>query len=471
MIELDLNIGQMCELLEAELMVLPGVSAAKIKRRKVRLCLDSRVAGPGMVFWPLVGKHFDAHQFVSQVMGKEVLMSVINQDQVEHLKPIQAYVAVDDTNEGLLRLARKYQQRFKLLKVAVTGSNGKTTTKEMLNAVFSRRYKTLATLGNLNNQIGVPLTLFRLQKKHEAAIVEMGTNSPGEIKPLSMAVQPNIAVITNVGESHLEGLGNVRNVFKEKASITGGLIHGGVLVVNADDPHLCRLRSTSRYKLQTFGVKRGQIRPQDLTWDENACAHFRIGRVKMHLKVPGIHSVYNALAAFTVGVLARIPKTEIATALNAFQSSNMRMEFVSCNGFQVVSDCYNANPASTKMALETVGNVRCSGRRIAVLGDMLELGRMSSEHHDVVGRLVPQMNFDLLFAFGAESKQIQQGALQAGMHKSLVKHYMNRQELIEHLIAEVHENDIVLIKGSRGMRLEEVVTALKNLERVETLLK
>src|SRR5574344_146618 len=204
MLKPDLTVAEMCEILEASPVGVP----ARAMKRKVQLCLDSREAAKNVVFWPLKGARFDAHDFIPQVMGKGALMSVVNENRVDSLQ-VEAYVPVDDTAKALQRLAKGYQRRFHLKKVAVTGSNGKTTTKEMLKAILSRKFKTCAGPGNLKNQLGVPMTLLQLKREHEVAVVEMGTSGPGEIRPLSMITEPDIAVITNIGASHLEGLGSL----------------------------------------------------------------------------------------------------------------------------------------------------------------------------------------------------------------------------------------------------------------------
>lgn len=461
MLKLDLTVAAMCEILEAT----PVGLSLRDTKRKVQLCLDSREATKGVVFWPLKGLRFDAHDFVPQVMGKGALMSVINENRVGSLL-LEAYVPVDDTTAGLLRLAKGYQRSFNLKKVAVTGSNGKTTTKEMLKAILSRKFRTFATPGNLNNQIGVPMTIFQFKHTHEMAIVEMGTSGPDEIRPLSLATEPHIAVITNVGASHLEGLGSLDNVFKEKMSITAGLQKNGILVLNADDSRLCKVRSTKNYRVVTFGIRRGIYKPTELKWDENACASFKIGRTKFHLGVPGIHNLYNALAAIAVADALRVPKSEMALALGTFHAANMRMEIRKANGFKVVADCYNANPSSTRMALETIGSVTGCHRRIAVLGDMLELGAGSKDLHREIGRLVPEMNFDLLITIGKDAKEIQEGAINGGMRPEKAIHFSNVQEANEYLSDVVRMGDILLVKGSRGMKLEQVVDALLRLEPV-----
>ena len=453
MLKLDLTVREMLEILETSAV---GVPASTLKR-KVNLCMDSREKAKGVVFWPIKGARFDAHKFVSQMEKDGALMSVVNQESVES-NTIRMYAPVEDTTKALLKLAKGYQRLFKVKKVAITGSNGKTTTKEMTKAVLSMKYRTHATQGNFNNHIGVPMTLFQLKHCHEAAVVEMGTSGPDEIRPLSLAAEPDVAVITNIGASHLERLGDLDGVFREKITIKDGLKANGVLIVNADDPRLCKVRSTKNMKVVTFGVHRGIVKPERLTWNENACADFYVGRTHFQLSVPGTHNLYNALAAIAVGEAFRVPKADIAKALKAFHATNMRMEFRKGNGFKIVSDCYNANPSSTRMALQTIGNMNVRGCRIAVLGDMLELGKSSRELHREIGKLVPEMNFDLLLAVGEDAKEFVKGAKEGGLEQAF--HFDSVKDVIEFLGDVVSEGDVLLVKGSRGMHMEQVVDAL-----------
>ena len=459
MLKLDMTIGEMLESLETTAV---GVNERTLKR-KVNLCMDSREPAKGVVFWPIKGVRFDAHQFVNQMENEGALMSVVNQEAVK-MNTFKAYAPVNDTTKALLKLAKDYQRRFKLKKVAITGSNGKTTTKEMTKAVLSMKYNTHATQGNFNNHIGVPMTLFQLKHSHEAAVVEMGTSGPDEIRPLSLATEPDVAVITNIGASHLEKLIDYDGVFREKITIKDGLKDGGTLIVNADDPRLCKVKTTRKMKVLTFGVNRGTIRPEKLVWNENACATFYIGRTKFALNVQGIHNLYDALAAIAVGITFGVSKTDIAKALNAYRATNMRMEFKKANGFKIVSDCYNANPSSTKMALQTIGNMKAPGKRIAVLGDMLELGKQSGELHAQIGAMVPEMNFDLLLTVGKDARNYVKGAKAKGM--KAVFHFDSVDDIIEFLKGTVAEGDVRLVKGSRGMHMERVVDALVKLTPV-----
>ena len=452
MLKLDLTIGEMLKILETEAVGVP----ARVLKSKVNLCMDSREKAKGVVFWPIKGVRFDAHQFVPQMEKDGALMSVVNQDAID--QNFKMYAPVDDTTKALLKLAKGYQRNFKVKKVAITGSNGKTTTKEMTKAVLSTKFNTHATQGNFNNHIGVPMTLFQLKHSHEAAVVEMGTSGPDEIRPLSLATEPDVAVITNIGASHLERLIDLDGVFNEKINIIAGLKKGGTLIVNADDEHLCKVKSTKNVKVVTFGVRRGVIKPEKLKWNENSCADFYIGRTHFVLNVPGDHNLYDALAAIAVGEAFRIPKGEIAKALAAFTSTSMRMEIKNANGFKIVSDCYNANPSSTKMALQTLGNMKIEGKRIAVLGDMLELGKESGNLHKQIGAMVPEMNFDMLLAVGSEANKYVEGAKSRGMKN--VFHFDTVPEVVSFLGESVAEGDVLLVKGSRGMHMEQVVDAL-----------
>ena len=456
MLKLDLTIEEMLKILETEAVGVP----ARTLKRKVNLCMDSRESAKGVVFWPIKGVRFDAHQFVSQMEKDGALMSVINQTAVN--PNFKMYAPVEDTTQALLKLAKGYQRLFKLKKVAITGSNGKTTTKEMTKAVLSMKFNTHATQGNFNNHIGVPMTLFQLKHSHEAAVVEMGTSGPDEIRPLSLATEPDVAVITNIGASHLERLGDLDGVFNEKINIVAGLKKGGTLIVNADDERLCKVKANKNFKVVTFGVRRGVIKPEKLKWNENLCADFYIGRTHFVLNVPGDHNLYDALAAIAVGEAFRIPKGDMAKALAGFVSTNMRMEIKTANGFKIISDCYNANPSSTKMALQTLGNMRIDGKRIAILGDMLELGKESGNMHKQIGMMVPEMNFDILLAVGNEAKKYVEGAKARGMKN--VFHFGSVADVICFLSDKVAEGDVFLVKGSRGMHMEQVVDALLHMK-------
>lgn len=457
---MELKVRELVEILESQL-----VGDQALLDQPVRLVMDSRKVSEGDIFWAIKGENFDAHNFVVDVQERGVEMVVLNQDWIiANPNTVKAYIPVKNTEKAMLKLAKGYAHRFSATKIAITGSNGKTTTKDMIHKVLSTCKTGYATEGNFNNHIGVPLTLFKLKHEHDYAIVEMGTNHPGEIQVLTQTAQPQIAVITNIGQSHLEFFHNEENVFKEKTTIAKGLTRGGYLVVNADDQYLSTLKSTSKYKLVTFGVNNGQVRPKDLTWDDNACARFKIGRTEYQLSTPGIHNLYNALAAIAVGGLMKVPKSKIAGALMGYAGSSLRMEIKELGRFKVAADCYNANPSSTSMALQTISQMKCEGRRIAVLGDMLELGENRFELHAELGNHLAEQGFDFLFTVGEAAEHIAKRAIERGMSIDSVSHYMNNDDLIDSLQSLVGEGDVVLVKASRGLKLDQVVSALEKME-------
>ena len=262
----------------------------KAPRRQIDIQTDSRGMQAGQVFWALRGPNFDGHKFVEESFTKGGVAAVVEREWYEQNPPkgkaTRVYVPVGDTQQALMALAKAYAARFRIPKIAVTGSNGKTTTKDMIAAVLRRSGKTLATEGNFNNHIGLPLTLFGLRKTHRFAVLEMGTNHPGEIAPLSEIANPTLAVVTNIGWSHLENFGTKEAIRDEKLTIISGFTRPGTLFLNVDDPLLCDVRPEPRCKVVTFGVHRGQIRPEGLQLGADGCASFRIGRTDFHLTVP-----------------------------------------------------------------------------------------------------------------------------------------------------------------------------------------
>jgi UDP-N-acetylmuramoyl-tripeptide--D-alanyl-D-alanine ligase len=454
---MELTLRQMAALIGAE------VKGDRVPRRRVEICTDSRAMKPGRVFWALRGDNFDGHGFVEQGFQKGGDAAVVEKEWLDQNgKPARVYVPVGDTQEALTALARAYAERFRIPKIAVTGSNGKTTTKDMIAAVLRRAGKVLATEGNFNNHVGLPLTLFGLRSQHRYAVLEMGTNHPGEIRALSMTGQPGLAVVTNIGWAHLEGFGTREAIRDEKLSIIAGFPGGrGTLFLNVDDPLLCDFRPPAKVRLVTFGIQRGQIRPDDLRLGPDGCASFRIGRTAFHLPIPGQHNVYNALAAVAVGLHLRVPKSEIAAALGAFSAPKFRMQVRRIQGVTVLDDCYNANPSSVRSALATLAAHETRGRRVAVLGDMLELGPESGRLHAEIGHYLVEMGVDELFTFGSESRHLNQAARGKGLPRRAAHHYADFDLMMADLSGSLHPGDTVLVKGSRGMRLERVCEALR----------
>jgi len=465
--ELQINVADFLQIFSQEN---PSAIVAeipqKIKMQKACLNFDSREIERGEIFWALVGKNFNPHKggFIEEAFKKGAIMAVVNAAEIEIAK-IPLVAATEDTTKALLKFAKGYRKKFQNLKVVgITGSAGKTSTKEMLAAVLNKNFNTLVTKGNLNNLFGVPMTLLGLKNEHEAAVIEMGASIPGEIRQLTQTAVPDVAVITNVAPAHLEGLGDLEGVFKEKKSIAEGFEKKGNLVINADDGMLSKIRNSAKYDVITYGMNRGMVKPDEILW-ENGCAKFRISRTWFKLSVPGVHNVYNALAAIAVGELFKIPKNLIAEALSEVKAYNMRMQIFEKHGITVISDCYNANPYSMKMSLQTLADMPCKGRRIAVLGDMKELGSQSAEFHRQIGSILPEY-VDYLVAIGDDAVEYCKGAEEAGLKSSKIKYFKDKQAAIESLKFLSRKNDAVLIKASRSMKLEEVSDSLLKAEAV-----
>jgi UDP-N-acetylmuramoyl-tripeptide--D-alanyl-D-alanine ligase len=467
---MELNLRQMAALLGVE------IRGGRVPRRRIGICTDTRAMQPGLVFWALRGENFDGHAYVEQAFQKGGEAAVVEKEWFDQNgKPARVYVPVGDTQVALTALAKAYAERFRIPKIAVTGSNGKTTTKDMIAAVMRRAGKVLATEGNFNNHVGLPLTLFGLRSHHRYAVLEMGMSNPGEIRALSETAQPGMAVVTNIGLAHLEGMGSREAIRDEKLSIIGGFPGGrGTLFLNVDDPMLCDFRPPAKVRMVTFGIQRGQVRPDDLRLGPDGCATFRIGRTAFRLPMPGMHNVYNALAAVAVGMHLRIPKSSIAAALASFTPPKFRMQIRRVHGVTVLDDCYNANPASMRSGLSTLAAIETGhgpesrGRRIAVLGDMLELGTEAARLHTEIGHYLVEMGVDELFTFGTLSRHLNQAARAKGLPRRSAHHYADFDLMMADLSGSLASGDVVLVKGSRGMHLERVCETLKETLRSGT---
>ncbi|PWL56002.1 MAG: UDP-N-acetylmuramoyl-tripeptide--D-alanyl-D-alanine ligase [Clostridiales bacterium] len=416
---------------------------------------DSRSVRPGELFVPLVGERFDGHEYIEAAMtagAAGVLSSRAN-------LPYAARIDVPDTRAALQRLAGSYRERFSPVAVALTGSAGKTTTKELTAAVFAARYRTMKTAGNLNNDIGVPLTLLRLTAEHEAAVVELGMSHAGEIAVLTRLARPDIALITNIGTSHIGNLGSQENICRAKLEILEGLRPGGAVVLNGDDPYLSAAKIPERFRSVFFAVDnpRAAVRAADLRFAEEG-SRFDIlwdgRRFPAELRLAGRHNVYNALAAFAAGVCGGVPPERAAAALVGVEPEGMRQRVVEKNGCTVIEDCYNANPDSMRAALQVLRNY-AGRRRFALLGDMLELGAYAAEAHAEIGAEAARCA-DALVAVGDFAADTARGAQENGMAAANVL-TPPRREAAACLRGLLRDGDVLLVKGSRGMKMEEIL--------------
>ncbi len=417
------------------------------------VCHDSRALRAGDLFVALRGPRFDGHDFLAQAQDLGAAGAL-----VETARPLALpQVVVADSRAALGRLAAHWRERFRIPLVAVTGSNGKTTVKEMIAAILGRLGPVLVTAGNRNNEIGVPLTLLGLRAGHQRAVVEMGMNHAGEIAYLSALARPTVALVTNAAEAHLEGLGSVAAVARAKGEIFGGLREGGVAVINADDPHAGLWRELAApHEVVTFGLER----PADYSADYQPLAegsrlrlHTPLGEVDMTIPLMGRHNAANAAAAAACAAQAGAGLEDIRAGLERLRAVAGRLEVKRARrGAWVLDDSYNANPASVAAGLEVLRER--AGERVLVLGDMLELGEAAAEIHRRVGALARRIGIQRLLAVGALARHAAEAFGPGG------EHFPDHQALADRLDGLLGPRVTVLVKGSRGSHMEAVVAAV-----------
>jgi len=430
------------------------------------ISIDSRTIGPDMLFFAIQGDYFDGHDFVDEVFQKGAAAAVVSENWLKGRTDnrIGPMIPVENPLKALQDLAKSYRKQFDIPVIAITGSNGKTTTKEMVAAVLETRFRVLKTEGNQNNHIGLPLTLLHLEEDTDIAVLEMGTNHFGEIKTLCQIADPTYGLITNIGKGHLAFFKDVEGVFRAKSELSEYLKNQGMLILNGDDTFLTRLLDDSGRK-STFGFSENC----DLRGSEQQIGgtglHMMVdGKMKVTLSVPGRHNLYNALAAIAVGRLFQIPDSAIQDALQQYKPSDKRSRIFRSEGITLLDDTYNANPSSIIAALRTLKEIDGLNRTVAVLGDMLELGESSQSEHQKVGEWIVELKYDAFFCFGSAMQHAAERALSLGGQQ--VFHFSQKDDLISQLQAYVKDGDGMVVKGSRGMRMEEIVEAFVHKETV-----
>lgn len=432
---------------------------------------DTRHLRPGELFVALRGEHHDGHAFVAEALRQGAGGVLVEQAKAEAVTGLLAAageaagIAVADTLQALGDLARFHRRRRRAFVLAITGSNGKTTTRRMTVAVLGQRFAVLEPERNWNNLIGVPLTLFRLEPRHEAAVLELGTNRPGEIARLTEICIPDAGLITNIGPAHLEGLGSLDGVLAEKSALLRGLASGGRAVLNADDPRLLRLARQCGREVLLFGLHpEARVRAVEITLEAEGTTFELVteaGHARVRLPAPGAFLVGNALAAAAAGRLLGLSPEEIAAGLAAFRPAPGRLEVRRLpGGVTVIDDTYNANPASVEAAVATLTALRGASRGIVVLGEMRELGPAAAALHRELGRLAAQSGAARLFACGPWREEVAAGAVAAGLAAAAIATGA-REEIGAALAAEVRGGDWVLVKGSRAAGMEAIVALLE----------
>lgn len=425
-----------------------------------KVIIDSRDAEAECLFFALPGSNVDGHDFVDDVL-KAGGYAVVRRGYGRGERTIE----VDDPLTALQKLAQYQLKQIDIPVVAVTGSNGKTTTKDFTAAVLEAKYSVWKTQGNYNNEIGVPLTILAIEPHHEIVVLEMGMRGLGEILHLTEIAPPQVAVITNVNPVHMELLGSLDNIAQAKAELLEGLRPGGTAVLNGDD-HRVRNHASKAGRVLFFGKNAAnQLRAENIRVDQDGCASYDLLwndiRVSVSLPVRGVHNVLNSLAAVGVGLQFGIPVSEAASALKHVELTGMRFEKEEGkSGITILNDAYNASPASVRSALETLDLMASSGRKVAVLGDMYELGSISESAHQEVGRYAAQV-CDFLIFVGRFADYMQKGAESAGASPSQMKIYHSVEELLSELEGLINPQDLVLIKASRSVQLERAAEVLR----------
>lgn len=411
---------------------------------------DTRTIQKGELYIALKGERFDGHDYINKAFENGAV-AVLTEKECDY-----PYVLVSDTGKALLSLAAYYRMLFNTAVIGITGSVGKTTTKEMVACVLSAKYKTLKTKGNLNNQIGLPMTLFGLDDSYQTAVIEMGMSGKGEISALSKTAKPDAAIITNIGYSHIEFFGSREKICEAKLEILDGMEDDAPLILNADDDLLSAFCDETR-PLMFFGIDNPACDVRGINLKEqNGSTTFEIlyNGENFIATIPtvGKHNVYDALAAFCVGIISFVPTDDIITALKNYVPSGMRQRIENKGEQTVIIDCYNASPTSMEASMGVLGSK--DGRKIAVLGDMLELGEQGKELHANLANTAKENKIDLVLCIGKEMQNMKNRADEIGVN---CLHFESKSEISAYLKENLKAGDNVLFKGSRGMALEEII--------------
>lgn len=418
---------------------------------------DSRSIQPGELFVPLCGEKFDGHDYIRAALDAGAA-AVLSHRRLEESVPA-LYVA--DTLEALGQIAGGYRQSLGARVVAITGSVGKTTTKEMLAGILATTYKVWKTQENHNNNIGLPLTILSAPADTQMLVLELGMNHFGEMSRLTDIARPDVVVITNIGSMHIEHLGSREGILRAKLEILEGLRPGGTAVFNGDEPLLWGLKNINAEKIVYFGTENRQcdIRAMDVEMPQGGI-RFRMQGVDVQFDVyvpaEGRHSVQNALAAAAVALCCDVRPANIQQALSRFQNTGMRQKTYEIKGYTIIDDCYNAGPESMEAAILVLGDRKSEGRKLAILGDMLELGDRSIAEHYRIGRIAAN-KADMIFTYGPNGNRTVAGAITGGMSRGNAMCFDTQEELVNAVVARARKGDVLLFKGSRGMQMEKAL--------------
>lgn len=425
---------------------------------------NSKEIRNGALFVPIKGENFDGHAFIWEAFAAGAVATLISECEVdcmpEGCDKNKIHIKVKDTKVALQQLATYYRQKFDIPVIGITGSVGKTLTKEMIASVLAARFNVHKTNGNLNGQIGLPLTMFGLKRSHEVAVVEMGISEFNEMETLLAIAKPTCAVITNIGVTHIENLHTKENIFNEKLKIAGRLEKKGCLFVNGDDEILHNVPKIGYFRVVTFGLKNNcDFTARNITFEGGKTSFEAVHnekRQRFEISTIGEHNVYNALVAIAIGHFMGMSSDEIQSGLLQFKNLNMRQNVYNLQDIILIDDSYNANPDSMKSALAVLAQVGQSKRKIAVLADMLELGNMARDLHFEVGYFAASVDIDVLITVGTLAKFIAEAATNSAQKAIATYSFLSKEDAFACLKGLIQPGDCILVKGSRGMHMEEI---------------
>jgi len=428
------------------------------------ISIDSRSIKKGDLFIAIKGENFDGHDFIGNAIKNGASGIILSSLSPDTQNSVSVIIKVGDTLKALQDLAKYYRGKFDIPIVGITGSNGKTTVKDMTESILSQKLRITGTIGNYNNQVGVPLTVFRLSKDSEVGIFETGISSYTEMENLGEIICPDIAVITNINIAHMQYFKTVKNLVNAKAKLLDFVPKEGVAILNADDKYFSFLKASAKCRVISFGIKnKADVMAKDISLLSTGTKFLLNDAVKITLPVPGIHNVYNALAAASVSLQFSKDINLVRDGLGDFKSPKMRMQTIKVKDITVINDAYNANPASTRAALEVLGNINSKGRKVFIFGNMLELGACEVSEHKKIGKLVLESQIDIFITIGKLAGLSAVTAEENGLNGNKIFSFENTEKVEEKLLSILESNDTLLLKGSRAMHLENILEILKGL--------
>jgi UDP-N-acetylmuramoyl-tripeptide--D-alanyl-D-alanine ligase len=427
------------------------------------ISIDSRSVKRKNIFVCIAGENHDGHDYAADAVAKGASVVIADKRRVTQLSALNATViGVDNTLATMQELAKVYLRKISPRKVAITGTNGKTTSKNLVTAVASTKYKTCSTKGNFNNQFGVPLSIFEFETDCELAVMEFGMSTPGEIKRLVGLYDPDIRVVLNIGPAHLETMKSLHDIAEAKFELLHDSKPGDWAVLNLDDPNI-RSRSF-RYSINklTYGTSaQSEIHPQEVFVNGDGHTHMVYEGTDMLLPILGMHHVSNCLATLAVAKLLSIPFAKVKESIENYVPSGSRMTTEIINGVTIINDAYNSNPVSAAAAIEALISLPTTGRRVAVIGDMLELGDFSDQYHNELGIKIGKSRPELVLLIGEKAEIMLDAAMAAGQPAASIKIMSDHSEIVDQLTAYLKPNDTVLLKASRALELENVMSGLQ----------